>query len=324
MKRKAIRVLMWAIGSLALVLAVAFYLLYAPSPSQPALSARALTGTIRVGTLNRTYLLYVPARRNAAPPLLVVFHGSMGSGRDVRVDTGYEFDRLADRDGFVVAYPDGYEGNWNDCRRAASFPARRLNIDDVGLFEALVSRLQSERNIDPTRVFVVGSSNGGHFVFRLALEHPDLIAGAAVFAASLPTRDNSDCTLRGRPPPIMLVNGTSDPINPYEGGVVTLFGFGNRGQVSSTLESANYFARAEGATGPLVARIPPQAESDRTWVERSVWRTGATSRVVLLTVRGGGHVVPQPTYRPPRLLGQATTAINGPAEVWDFFRRQRP
>ncbi len=250
--RKAVRILLWLGGGVALLLALAFHLLYAPAPPEPALSARPGPGTIRVGGRDRGYLLYAPARRLAAPPLLVVFHGSMGSPGTIRIETGYGFDRLADRDGFVLAYPQGHDGNWNDCRRTADFSARRLGVDDVAFFDALVARLVRELGVDPARVYVVGLSNGGHFVYRLALERPDRIAGAAVFAASLPTRDNSICAARGRPPPIMIVNGTSDPISPYDGGTVTMFGFGNRGTVLSAWESAATLARAGGTAGPPV------------------------------------------------------------------------
>lgn len=320
MKRFA-RILAWTGGILALLISLAVYLLYAPAPPEPALSSRPELRTVRVGTQERRYLLYAPARRTATPALLVVFHGSMGSPAAIRLDTGYGFDRLADRDGFIVAYPQGHEGNWNDCRKAARYPARRLGVDDIGFFEALVSRHRVEHGIDPARVFVAGYSNGGHFVFRLALERPDRIAGGAVFAANLPTDDNNDCSARGAPPPMLLVNGTDDPINPYEGGTVTLFGFGNRGTVRSARASAAWFARAAEAAGPATARIPPGAKGDPTWVERSAWRTGE-SEVVLLSVHGGGHVIPQALYRPRRLLGGVTTAIDGPSEAWDFFRRR--
>lgn len=317
--KKALRILGW-IGSVAmLLLAVAAYLLYAPAPPEPELSARVRPGTVTVDGRERRYLVYVPARRPAAPALVVAFHGSMGSPSAMRVATGYGFDRLADRHGFIVAYPQGHDGNWNDCRRSADYEARRLNIDDVGFFEALVARLQHDYRVDPGRMFVVGLSSGGHFVFRLALERPQRIAGAAVFAASLPTPGNNACAARGRPPPIMLVHGTADPISPYAGGKVTLFGFGNRGTVLSARASAEAFARARNATGPALARIEPRAASDRTWVERAEWGRGGRTEVVLLSVHGGGHVVPQPAYRPPRLLGRVTRAIGGPEEAWTFF-----
>jgi polyhydroxybutyrate depolymerase len=175
--------------------------------------------------------------------------------------------------------------------------------------------------VDPSRIFVAGLSNGGHFVYRLALERPERLAGAAVFAANLPTGDNNLCAPRGAPPPIMIVNGTDDPINPFEGGRVTLFGFGDRGDVLSARQSAVYFA---GRGAPLVSRIRARTRGDGSWVERAQWRIPGRSEVVLLAVHGGGHVVPQPVYRPPRLLGPVTTAIDGPAEAWRFFRRQPP
>lgn len=312
--------MLWVAAIMALPLGLAAYLLDAPAPPETGLSGRARAGTIRVGSRERNYLVYVPARRSAAPPLLIVFHGSLGSPATIRVDTGYGFDRLADRDGFVVAYPKGFEGNWNDCRKAADYPARRLDIDDLGFFEALVARLRREHNVDRARIFVAGLSNGGHFVFRLALERPQRIAGGVVFGANLPTPDNNDCAASGPPPPIMIVNGTSDPINPHDGGVVTLFGFGNRGTVLSARQSAAYFAGAGSV--PATDRIVPKGAGDPTWVERSVWRRPGRSEVVLLSVHGGGHVVPQPAYRPRRLLGRATSAVDGPEEAWRFFRRQ--
>lgn len=320
--RIVLRILAAAGGLLVLAAALAVWLLYSPTPPEPSLSARVQAGSLIAGGRQRTWLLYAPARVATSPALVIAFHGSMGTAAQMRRATGYGFDRLADRDGFIVAYPQGYLGHWNDCRKAADYAARRLDIDDLGFVDALVERLVRERNVDPARVYVTGASNGGHFVYRLALERPAAIAGAAVFAANLPTWDNSDCKPLGPPPPMLIVDGTADPLNPYEGGVVTLFGFGSRGTVQSAQASAAHFAHEAGAAGRTTARIPPKAPGDRTWVERSVWRSPGRGEVQLLTVHGGGHVVPQATYRPQRILGRVTSAIDGPAEAWRFFRRQ--
>ena len=313
--RRAARILLWLSGGSALLLLLAFYLLYAPAPPEPRLSARPVPGTIAVGALERRYLLFAPRRRAPAPALLVLFHGRMGSPATIRKETGYGFDLLAERDGFVVAYPQGVEGRWNSCRKVGDDPARRA--DDLAFFEALVERLHRELGIDPSRVFVAGVSNGGQFVYRLALERPRAIAGAAVFAAGLPARGNNRCAKRGPPPPMMIVNGTADPINPYEGGTASLFGFADLGPVLSARRSAGYFAGP--GPGPATALIPPKARGDRSWVERSVWRREGRD-IVLLSVHGGGHVVPQAAYRAPRLLGPTTSAVDGPAEAWAFFR----
>lgn len=68
-------------------------------------------------------------------------------GARMRLCTGYEFDCLADQHGFVVIYPDGYRRNWNDCRKYATFPAKRENIDDIGFIRTLIARASIEQAI---------------------------------------------------------------------------------------------------------------------------------------------------------------------------------
>jgi polyhydroxybutyrate depolymerase len=64
-------------------------------------------------------------------------------GKRMRKWTGYEFDRMADAQGFLVLYPDGYRGNWNDCRKNATFAAKKENMDDVRFILALIERLKA-------------------------------------------------------------------------------------------------------------------------------------------------------------------------------------
>jgi polyhydroxybutyrate depolymerase len=118
------------------------------------------------------------------------------------------------------------------------------------------------------------------------------------------------------------MNGTADPINPYGGGNVTLFGFGNRGRVLSARESAAYFARRNGITDPPATEALARPEASATSAERTVWSSTAGTEVRLYTIHGGGHTIPQPYTRSPRILGRTHTALDGPAEIWRFFARQ--
>jgi len=63
----------------------------------------------------------------------------------------------------------------------------------------------------------------------LANLSPGPAAGIANFGADLPTPDNSTCSQDSRTPPFMIVAGTDDPISPYNGGEVSIFGFQNKG-----------------------------------------------------------------------------------------------
>ena len=54
--------------------------------------------------INRKYLVYKPSKINKNPPLVIYFHGSLGTGENMRNLSGFDFDYLANEYGFVVAY----------------------------------------------------------------------------------------------------------------------------------------------------------------------------------------------------------------------------
>ena len=311
------------LGLLALIAAAYGYFWYSPAPPLPPLSRAIQQNAVRVGDKVRTYLVYVPASLPPRAALVIVLHGSGMDGARMRVCTGYEFDSLADQHGFVVIYPDGYRRNWNDCRTQATFPAKRENIDDMDFIRTLIARASVELDIDENQVYAFGYSNGGHMAFRLAVEAPGEIAAVVAVAASLPTPDASSCPQQGRTSRVMLINGTSDPINPYEGGVVTLFGFGSRGSVMSSVASAQHFADRNGVANPPVHERPSKGFVDEPMsVESLIWQATGKPVCHLYTLRGGGHVIPQRVYRFPRLLGRTTSALDAPREAIRFFEHE--
>lgn len=305
---------------LALGAAAYWYYLYSPAPRAPPLSAAIQRGTVRVGDRQRSYLAYVPAKLPSGSALVIALHGSDMDGMRMREWTGYEFDRMADQRGFAVLYPDGYRGNWNDCRKNATFAAKRENIDDMSFIRALIDRFKVQHAIDAKQVYAFGYSNGGHMAFRLAIEACDRFAAIAAVAASLPTPDASSCPQLGSTSRVMLVNGTEDPINPYRGGLVTIFGFAGRGSVMSSEASARTFAERNGITiSPVATPNLHGRPNDPTWVEILTWSSYGEPVSRLYTVYGGGHVIPQQAFRFRRLLGRTTTALNAPSAAIAFF-----
>jgi polyhydroxybutyrate depolymerase len=300
-----------------LLLIPACHLFRAAEPRMPELSAGMHHGTLRVDGLTRHYQLYVPPKRIAHPPLLVLLHGSRMTGEGLRRATGYAFDRLADEQGFVAVYPDGFKRRWNDCRAGGRYAARKLQLDDVGFILQLVDAIAESAGVDRGRVFLAGYSGGAQLAFRVALEHPERVAGIAGFSANLPSADNWACSVAGKPVPTLLINGTRDRINPYAGGRTSVFGFATRGHVRSSRATAEFFARLAGTEEFRRMRLAVSAD---TWIEQ--WRAQGTAEVVLLAVHGGGHVVPGPDAAFPRILGKVSAVLDGPREVWKFFARQ--
>ena len=269
-----------------------------------------------VGTTVRTFLYTAPAALAPGAPLLIVFHGGSGTPGQIRRGTGFGFDALAAADGFAVAYPQGIGGNWNTCQKGRKNAATRQNVDDVGFTQSLIAWFAARYQIDRARVFVAGFSNGGHMCFRLALEIPEHIAGCAAIAANRAAPADSRCPPHNMLVPMMLINGTADPINPYLGGELSPYGLRKLGPVLSTLDTAASFARPDAACHVTGARTH---DSARTWVEKRTWASGAADDVVLFTIHGGGHTIPQPHYRFSRLFGATSIELDAPREIWRFF-----
>jgi polyhydroxybutyrate depolymerase len=295
--------------------------LYARQAPEPDLSAPKTTGTLLVGGRHRTFTAVVPAQLPPGAPLVIALHGASQDGAHFRAITGYGFDRLTEHEKFAVVYPNGHKGNWNDARKAAHYPARREDVDDEGFLDALIEHFHIRYGIDRDRVFVAGFSNGGQLALRLALTMPDRLAGIAALSANLPTAANLDCVPRNLPIPVLLMTGTADPINPFDGGEVTVFGFGSRGDVRSATDTLAYFAALNGHAGaPHTEFLPhPRGELD-TRVARTSHHTPGHAPVELYTVFGGGHLVPNPHYTAPLISGHTTHDVDAPAVIWAFFR----
>jgi polyhydroxybutyrate depolymerase len=298
---------------------LAFFWLYAPAGAPLDTVFDTATRRLQVGGHERSYRVHAPQYLQPHSPLVIVLHGSGQTAAAMQKGTGFAFERLAGQRRFTLAYANAFGKHWNDGRKTASHPARAQGVDDKAFIAALIDSMAAERGIDTSRVFVFGYSGGGHMAFRLAQEMPDRIAAIAVVAANIPAPGNSIAEPLGRAVPAMIVNGTDDPINPYDGGRVSLFGFGDRGEVQSSRASADYFARLNGAHLAQTVELPPGEPADRTRVVKQTWTAGRQARVVLYSVRRGGHVIPQPHGRSPRLLGRKTTALDAPKAACEFF-----
>lgn len=274
-------------------------------------------GTLNVGGFQRTFHVVGPD----TPPssLLLVLHGSDSDAAGIRVLSGHTFDRLSEL-GVLVVYPEAHRGMWNDARLGTQAPARELGIDDVEFLSTLVAGLCRQYGVPAERVFAAGFSNGGQMVFRLVHEMPDLIAGAAVIGSNHPTPENmlpemSERDLH-REMPVLCVNGTRDPIVPFEGGVPSLWGLKPRGPVMSSLDSARYLAERNGISQDPVTE---QLTTGRLATTVTRWREDGHAPVDFYAVEGGGHTIPNPDHRAPLILGRTARNLDTGSLVRDFF-----
>jgi polyhydroxybutyrate depolymerase len=219
---------------------------------------------------SRRYYLHLPPgwRRDHPAPLVLVFHAGGGRARDIAPHTG--FSRVADREGFVVAYPQGLRGRWNDGR---GFPT--ATHDDVGFVRALLDTLGRELAIDPKRVYATGISNGAMFAYRLACDLSGSFAAVAPVAGAFPAELAPGCS-HAAPVSVLAFQGTTDPLMPYLGG-----GGGQR-RVLSADRSVGFWATLAGCTGTPVTTDEPDRVADGTRVRHTTFLGCQEGRAVEL------------------------------------------
>jgi len=284
------------------------------------------TETIRVGGVERTYYLHRPASLTGPAPLLFALHGG-GSGALVRAaQTG--FNAIADREGFVVVYPQGLGDGWNDGRDTPFLLERQQNADDVGFFRVMIDRLVAEGLADPDRVYLSGGSNGGMMSFRLACEATDAFAAVVTMVANLPEPLAAQCRPT-RPLPLLMMHGTADPLMPFDGGPVSAFTGNDQGRVISAENTIVFWLRNNGCGEEFgVGAIEDRDPLDGIRTETRTWsgcRDGAT--VVAYRMVGAGHGLPGRSANKPelnaRVGGRSTNDFDSSEATWSFVHQFR-
>ena len=266
--------------------------------------------TLEVDGSPRGYLLYLPSswQRGRPLPLVLVFHGAGGRGAGMARHTG--FTRVAEREGFAVAYPDGIGRRWNDGRGIGG------GRDDVGFVRLLVDTLGRELGVDPRRVYATGISNGAMFAHRLACDLPGVLAAIAPVAGAVPTGLAERCNAAS-PVAVLAFQGTADPFVPYGGG-----GVGRRGgEVLSAERGAKFWADVNGCAPAAESTPSSDSVTDGTRLRRTTYAGCREQRsVVLYTIEGGGHTWPGGPTAAGR-VGRASREIDATRAIWTFFQR---
>ncbi len=319
---KWLKILASILGLLLLVVFVLYQIYLTPQYiNEPNLSNDLQTKILTINKKERTFHFYVPQKRVNISTILYVFHGSRSYGLEARKAMAYEFDKIADEEGLVVIYPTGFDNHWNDCRASADYTANTENIDDFAFFQKLETILEKDLNLEFQYRFATGHSNGGHLCFKLALEHPEWMNGIAPVSANLPIDENLDCRKSGKFVPICLINGTADRVNPYEGGLVEIMGNASRGTVLSTDETMTYWTSLGNCSTPQINNLEDKVTGDSSTVEQTIWYCDSTLQAINYKVVNGGHVVPHPKSKLPKLLGNTNQDLNAPRAIWDFFKQ---
>lgn len=267
----------------------------------------------------RQYIVHLPPgyNNNDPTPVVIVLHGGSGNYQSVQGFTQMNF--VSNQNGFLAVYPQG-QGiappgySWADGRNTT---ADQAGIDDVGFMSKLIDTLYNDYNIDTSRVYICGFSNGGFMTQRLACETPELFAAIGGLGCSMDTNLIQTCA-PNQAVPMAYFSGTADPEVPYNGGAM------NNPTVTPIVAvdtAVQFWVNSNNCqTAEPVVNIPNNVLGDSSTVELYRYTDcDCDADFFFYRIINGGHTwpgVPIPQF--PQ-LGNTNEDIHASYLLWDFF-----
>ena len=290
------------------------------------ITSPALGDTLTIDGVKRSFLIH--SAGTAPAPLVLVLHGNTQQGSDMEIRTSWP--AVARREQFTAVFPDGLNKSWADLRgngqRSGRAPPQ--GTDDAAFLMAIVDKLIKDGTADPKRIYVTGLSNGGAMTMTLACRHPETFAAAASVIMNMTNTFGDNCK-PSRPIPMLIMNGTEDPLIPFTGGLGTsrfaVPGFWSAAQTLAFWRKINACSAQDFQT----TNLPDRDRSDQSTVTRIESRCPSGQDVLFYRVNGGGHRMPGafPDARAERLvtslLGPQNHDIDGAETIWAFLRNFR-
>ncbi len=267
----------------------------------------------------RTFVRYTPNAvllSGKRAPVVFALHGAKGSADKLQAYLG--LNAVADKEGFIVVYPQGINQGWNDGRESTITGDKySTNVDDSGFLEGLADALVVQGVADGRRLFLVGLDDGGALALRLACDGNGRFAAYGSVAASvgLPIKDTC---LASRAVPLVMIHGSDDAVLPLAGNT----------ERAAPLDVAQVFVKKAACGEPITTMLPKKDPADTaTSVERRTWASCKSGLgVEFYTVKGGGHQAPttnktSASIRAEPFVGARSGDFDTGEAMWAFFKR---
>jgi poly(3-hydroxybutyrate) depolymerase len=241
----------------------------------------AQTKNMRIAGVTRSYIVHAPSGLNN-PPLVFNIHGY---NMDAASEQSYtKMDQIADREKFIVVYPDAISKSWDLSDTSHDFTFLLAIIDTV----------DAKYHIDKARIYSCGFSQGGFMSFQLACRYSDIFAAIAPTSGLISMGGTGTCSLK-RPVSMRLTFGTDD--------VATSAQFMQN--VATWLDLCNCPKTS------VVTRPYPSSNSNSLVTRLYYGPCDQGTEVIADSVRTGQHEWPMNT----------SDRINNSEETWAFLKK---
>ncbi len=278
---------------------------------------------LHTGGYSRHFNFHIPLGYDPARPcpVVIVLHGAFSTAREMEQGSGWS--QLADREGFMVIYPEGigilgYLQHWNAghcCGKAA-----KDQWDDVAFLDAVIQEMGRHYAIDRQRVYMVGLSNGGMLAYRYAAERSGTLAAVAAVAGAIGSQATPDQPEWLLPPPagpisVYIMHGTADEAIPIVGGRPV--GRSGQREYRPVSDAAGFWIAANHCD-----QGPEWESSSGGWVSEEFWTDiNGQTEVRVCRILNWGHQWPGGPYTEWLPEDHPLKDFDAASRIWHFFQQ---
>lgn len=316
------------------------------------LSAQDSPEKIQVNDVSRNFVVHLPKGYDQQQhyPVVILLHGRNQDADDMARLT--HFNQVADKDSIIAVYPIAARGEWNiGVRREEQSVAPRRGYgrrggwggggypgggypgggqsggenpdetknrpepaDDVAFLNQMLDALALKYSVDTHRIYATGLGDGGFMAMRVGCSMADRVAAIAPVGAALP---KTMICLPSRAVPAAFINGTDDPVIPYDGGNYKPGQF----HVLSAEDTAKTWARFDRCNEkPAQGKIPPPEKGGKETKTFTFTGCQDNAQVILYSVKNSGNTWPGgEQYMSEKELGKTSNALNANETIWGFL-----
>jgi|GEM_PF-2650550 len=256
---------------------------------------------VKLPTGEREFYIYIPATitKDKKAPAVITFHGFKSDANGMR--WLINSDKIADKFGYIMVYPNAVNKSWNVGRGSGSTPSK---VDDISYASALVDVIKARFPVDPERIYAMGFSNGAQMVAAMACRMAGKISAGGMVAHTM----NIQPCEPSHKLPIALIHGAKDPYAKFDGG--------GQGNIASWKESLSFFRKVHELSGEGKVSFEKPTARCRDWS-----RDAKKPMVVGCVALDGGHNWPGGLDFEVKRFGKVNREINATEYLFSFFNK---